>query len=169
MTDYAMTSETETSQKRLTGWHVLFIMLGFFGVVFAVNGVFLYHAITSFPGEDVKKSYVQGLNYNQTLNARAAEAALGWKAQMGVQDDALIVRLQDAKDMPLTGYTVIVEARRLTNDAEDHVLTLNAESEGTYSVATSELSEGQWRLKASVLNFNADETLFTAHKQVRIK
>ena len=64
-----LTAEQGTFE--LKGWHVLLILMAFFGVMFSVNGVFLYHAITSFPGEDVKKSYVQGLNYNDTLAVRA--------------------------------------------------------------------------------------------------
>ncbi|MEO1305623.1 MAG: FixH family protein, partial [Pseudomonadota bacterium] len=84
------------SEKTLKGWHVLLIMLGFFGIMFAVNGVFLYHAITSFPGEDIKKSYVQGLNYNDTLAVRAAQAELGWQAEAGLEDQTLVFRLFDA-------------------------------------------------------------------------
>ena len=61
MTDQTMMADETAPRGKLTGWHVLWIMLGFFGLMFTVNGIFLYHAITSFPGEDVKKSYLQGL------------------------------------------------------------------------------------------------------------
>ena len=92
--------------KELKGWHVLLIMLGFFGVMFAVNGVFLYHAITSFPGEDVKKSYVQGLNYNQTLSARASQADLGWRAEAGLRDGTIAFRLFDA-EAQLSNHSIV--------------------------------------------------------------
>ena len=49
----------------LKGWHVLLMLVGFFGFMFVVNGIFLWAAITSFPGEDEQKSYMQGLHYNE--------------------------------------------------------------------------------------------------------
>ena len=79
--------ENSGTGRELKGWHVLLIMLAFFGVMFSGNGVFLFHAITSFPGEDVKKSYVQGLSFNDTLADRAAQAELGWLAEAGLVDD----------------------------------------------------------------------------------
>jgi len=36
---------------KLKGKHILFILLGFFGIVFAVNGYFAYSALHTFPGE----------------------------------------------------------------------------------------------------------------------
>ena len=35
---------------RLTGWHVLWIVLGFFAFVGAVNGVMVWFAMDTFPG-----------------------------------------------------------------------------------------------------------------------
>ena len=76
MTDHALSADPSSKSGKLTGWHVFWIMLGFFGLMFTVNGIFLYHAITSFPGEDVKKSYLQGLDYNSTLDAKGSDGAL---------------------------------------------------------------------------------------------
>ena len=59
----------ETDGKVLKGHHVLFWLMGFFGLMFVVNGVFLWAALSSFPGEDVRHSYLQGLQYNQTQDS----------------------------------------------------------------------------------------------------
>ena len=161
-------AEFETPDKPLKGWHVLLIMLGFFGVMFAVNGVFLYHAITSFPGEDVKKSYVQGLNYNQTLAARAAQAELGWRAEAGLQGNAIVFRLQDAEARPLSDYTVIGEVRRLASQDADQVLVFQAAPGGEYVAAADTLSAGQWRLRVSVLEAGGDAVLFNVDKTLLV-
>lgn len=169
MTQAVMTDDQNTPEKKkLTGWKVLFIFLGFFGVIFAVNGVFLYNAITSFPGEDVKKSYLQGLSYNQTLEARAAQAELGWQAQAGVEAGEVVFFLEDSAGEGISGYPVIIEARRLTNDAEDQVITLTSDGAGKYRAPADTLASGQWRLNITVLNFDAEEAVFKARKDVRV-
>ncbi|NOT42841.1 MAG: hypothetical protein HOP13_20365, partial [Alphaproteobacteria bacterium] len=66
--------------KELKGEHVLVMTLAFFGVTVAVNVMFTIYAIGTFSGEDVSKPYVRGLAYNRTLEARAAQTALGWRA-----------------------------------------------------------------------------------------
>ncbi len=161
-------ADFETSGRQLRGWHVLLIMLGFFGVIFAVNGVFLYHAISSFPGEDVKKSYVQGLNYNQTLAARAAQAELGWRAEAGLQDDTIIFRLHDAEAHPLSDYTVIGELRRrATNDA-DQILTFRAAPNGEYFAPSGALDRGEWDVRISVLDRGGEAVLFNVDKTLLV-
>lgn len=168
MTQVMIETAPAGKEKKLTGWQVLLIFLGFFGVIFAVNGVFLYNAITSFPGEDVEKSYLQGLNYNQTLDARAAQAELGWQAQAGIESGKMVFMLQDATGQDLSGYPVIVEARRLTSDAEDQVLTLKSIGAGEYQASVDALTSGQWRMDITVLDFDAETTVFQARKDLRV-
>lgn len=168
MTQVMIETAPAGKEKKLTGWQVLLIFLGFFGVIFAVNGVFLYNAITSFPGEDVQKSYLQGLNYNQTLDARAAQAELGWQAQAGIQSGNMVFMLQDATGQDLSGYPVIVEARRLTSDAEDQVLTLKSIGAGEYQAPVDVLASGQWRMDITVLDFDAETAVFQARKDLRV-
>lgn len=154
----------EDAQKTLKGWHVLLIMLGFFGVIFAVNGVFLYHAITSFPGEDVKKSYVQGLNYNTTLATRAAQAELGWTAEAGMQGDDLVFRLEDADGQPLSNFSVVGEIRRRATQGADQSIVFQAAGAGEYTVDGVDLEAGQWSLRISVFDAGAETLLFNVDK-----
>ena len=144
-------------------------MLGFFGVMFAVNGVFLYHAITSFPGEDVKKSYVQGLNYNDTLAARAAQAELGWTAEAGLQDGELLVfRLRDADGAPLSNYAVIGEMRRISHPrcgSGDHLQSCSRRDRMVNMFADAgALAPGQWSLRINVMDPAAETVLFQRHQ-----
>lgn len=159
---------TQARSKELKGWHVLLIMLSFFGVMFAVNGVFLYHAIVSFPGEDVKKSYVQGLTYNDTLATRAAQAELGWSAEAGMQDDAIVFRLQDAVGEPLSNLAVVGEIRRNATREADLSVVFKPAGPGEYRVQDIGLDSGQWTLRINVYDATGEQLLFNVSKTLII-
>lgn len=73
-----MTTETK-SVKPLTGRKVLIILLAAFGIIIAVNMTLLYNAIKTFPGLEVKNSYVA----SQTFDDRAiSQRALGWDPEV---------------------------------------------------------------------------------------
>ena len=165
MTDTALSQP----EKELKGRHVLLWMLCFFGVVFAVNGVFLYHAITSFPGEDVKKSYVQGINYNQTLEARVMQAELGWRAEIGIEGDTLILHLEDRSGNALSGYPVLGELRRITTRQADQVLIFEPDLNGNYQAPIAQLAKGKWQARIHILDHAAEQTIFTAHKTLIVR
>ncbi|MEQ9315175.1 MAG: FixH family protein [Henriciella sp.] len=132
---------------KLKGWHVLLIMLGFFGVMFAVNGVFLYSAITSFPGEDVEKSYAQGLEYNQTLEARRAQAEQGWTVRTGIESGRLVAEFEAEAGIPVSTLEVTATFRRTVTAAEDLVLALQPAGErGRYEAVLPNLDHGRWDL-----------------------
>ena len=76
----------------LRGVHVFAGIAAFFGVMILIQVVFVIQAVRTFPGEEVEKSYVQGLDYNATLERRAAQKKLGWSAEAGAEDGTLIVR-----------------------------------------------------------------------------
>ena len=75
-----MTDTQPKKQRELTGKHVLLMLVAFFGVIIVTNVIFINAAVTSFRGEDVKGSYRQGLEYNETLETRKSEGQLGWSA-----------------------------------------------------------------------------------------
>lgn len=169
MTSVNSQTMSPPTEKPLKGWHVLLIMLSFFGVMFAVNGVFLYHAITSFPGEDIKKSYVQGLKYNDTLAARAAQAELGWQAEAGLENGQIVFRLYDRNDQPLSSLAVIGELRRMATRDEDRALVFASQYDGSYTVDVGDLQKGQWHLRLRVLDETADTILFNVDKTLHVK
>lgn len=82
MSPHIETSNGSKTGRELTGRHVLLAVIAFFGVLILINGVFIYAAVGTFRGEDVARSYRQGLDYNQTLEVRRNQAALGWSAEI---------------------------------------------------------------------------------------
>ena len=69
--------------QKLTGRGVIVWLIATFGVVLAVNFYFIYQAERTYPGQDVSHPYLQGVDYNQTLDDRAKQAQLGWSAAIG--------------------------------------------------------------------------------------
>ena len=157
---------SEVNERKLTGWHVLGIMFGFFAIMFAVNGVFLYHAITSFPGEDTKKSYLQGLNYNARIEARAQQAELGWTAQAGLHDGTLIFDLRDADNTPLMDFDVVGQLRRATTQDADIDVQFEPDMRGVYTAPAAALSPGRWQLKIAVKAPASETVIFEAEKNL---
>ncbi len=158
---------------RLKGWHVLLMLLAFFGVMFIANGIFLYSAITSFPGEAVPKSYTQGLDYNRSLEARARQAALGWTAAIGVVErdgeHEIVARLQGADGSGLTRLDVMAEIRRPTTNAGARLVTLELTGAGEYRAVLDAIAPGAWDVRLEAFKPGEQTATFTARKQLVVK
>lgn len=137
---------------RVRGWHVLASMLLFFGAIIAVNVAFAVVAVRSFPGEDVRRSYLQGIQYNDTLAQRRAEMAVGWTAVAALteRDGAPIleVRLRAPNGEPIRGATINGVLQRPATAREDRDLSFVEVGDGRYEAEPGELVPGQWRLRA---------------------
>lgn len=140
------------STMRIRGGHVLLGMLAFFAAVIAVNVTFVVLALQSFPGEDVRRSYLQGLNYNQTLADRRAQEALGWTAEAALVETAdgaaVEVTLRDSAGAPLEGAVATGELRWPTSERFDRSLTFTPRGNGRYAAPVEDLAPGRWRLRA---------------------
>lgn len=82
---------------RMTGGKVLAIMLTAFGVIIGVNLILAYNAIKTFPGLEVKNSYVASQNFNAEL---AAQQALGWTVDARVVDNELLLSITTKDGSP---------------------------------------------------------------------
>ncbi|MGD9981377.1 MAG: FixH family protein [Hyphomonadaceae bacterium] len=153
---------------RLRGWHVLAAILAFFGAVVAVNTAFIVVALGTFPGEDVRRSYLQGLRFNDTLAERRAQAAQGWRATAGFsgQSEVALVEivLNDAQGAPVEGASIEAALERPTRASLDHALDFVAAGAGRYVARAEALETGRWRLRAraargeDALDFEAELT-----------
>lgn len=132
----------------LKGWHVLAMLLAFFATVICVDVAFSVLAVRTFPGEDVKRSYVQGNHYNELLADRARQARLGWRATAAIETRAgvpvVVVTLRDAKGAPVTGLKVSGLLRRPATTSADRALAFRADAAGAYVAPAAGLAEGAW-------------------------
>ncbi|PZO53846.1 MAG: ferredoxin [Alphaproteobacteria bacterium] len=141
-----------TASFEIRGWHVLTAILLFFGAIIAVNVTFAVYAVRSFPGEDVRRSYLQGLRYNDTLAERRAQAALGWQAGAELRSDAegavLEVVLGAGDAAPIDGAALTGGLEWPTSAQFDRALTFEPQGNGRYVARLGTLTPGRWRLRA---------------------
>jgi len=132
---------------RVRGWHVLAGMLAFFGAIIAVNVAFAVIAVRSFPGEDVRRSYLQGLRYNDTLASRRTQDALGWRVAAFFEDGRVVVSLRAASGAPVDAAVVSGALQRPTDARLDRALAFEQIGAGRYAAPAGRLAPGHWRLR----------------------
>jgi nitrogen fixation protein FixH len=137
----------------LTGWHVLAMFGALFGVMLAVNILFVVLALKTFSGE-TDHAYINGLRFNETLAANARQSELGWKMSLGLERPTgggavLEARLTDKQGQPLTGAMMKGSIGRATDAKEDRNLSFVETAPGIYRAVIDQLRPGRWRFAAS--------------------
>jgi nitrogen fixation protein FixH len=128
----------------LTGRKVFSIIASAFGVIIAVNFLLAYKAVTTFPGLEVKNSYVA----SQTFDAeRAAQQALGWSlaAEYDRQTQVLELAFTDAtgRPAPVGDLSVLVGRPTATKDDTWPEFT---QADGTFRAPLA-LDPGKWMMR----------------------
>jgi len=131
--------------KEITGRTVLIGMVAFFGLIVAVNMVFVYFALDSWPGLSTEKAYEKGLAYNDKLAAAEAQAAKGWTSRITIAADGRVsVRLADAGGTGIDGLSVGLHLKRPTREGIDRQLSLIQAEPGLYEGRVENLPGGRW-------------------------
>lgn len=135
------------TETRLRGKHILAIFLGFFGIVFAVNSIFVYAALSTRPGEESGASYEKGLHYNEMLIEQRAQDALQWrhKAQI-LSGSRLRIAITNAEGAPVAGLTFMGSASRPASNEADRDLQFREAETGVYETDIRALMTGSWVL-----------------------
>ena len=151
MSDVAIEHDQNSGRRGLTGWHVLAMLVAFFGLIIVANIAFIYFAVQSHRGEDVPKSYRQGLEYNQVITARAEQAALGWTAKVSEprpgDSSQLLIEVFDADGEIVEGVEFDVRLRHPADADLDQPATIVQQRGGEMVIDTSAL-HGRWIIKA---------------------
>lgn len=144
----------QARQRELTGRMVLAITLSAFGIIIAVNMAMAYFAVNTFPGLEVRNSYVASQGFNERL---AAQRALGWQTDAQMRDRSLRVEITDAQGRParVAEFTAILG--RPTTERED--ITPDFVFDGRAWVADVDVDYGNWDLRLTAIA--ADGTEFT--------
>lgn len=155
--------------SELRGRHVLVILLGFFLAIVAVNMVFLTYALRTFPGQQVEKSYLQGLRYNDRLAEKARQDALGWEVSvetvaLASDSASIILTFADSRGQPVVGLEVTGELRRPATADDDLAFAFLGDGAGRYRAASGAVASGVWDLSAVALS--ADGERFTLSKRL---
>ena len=130
--------------REFTGRHLLAIMLGFFGVIIAVNVTMAVVAGTSWTGFVVQNSYVASQEFNEKVAEARAQAALGWTAHLEIADGAIRYALEDEAGKPVHLESVSVNLRRPAYESEDAKVALTALPGGNGFTADFAVRDGIW-------------------------
>lgn len=151
----------------LRGIHVFWMVFLFFAVVVGVDSYFIVSAVSTFPGEQVKNSYVLGLDYNREVERSDRQARLGWKAEAGLQRDSglsLVLRIKDLDAVPVSGLTVSAVWRVLGQGKDERVLVLREVSPGLYAAPIDLPSNTRIEVNFGAQRTHDDEVVFEAGK-----
>ena len=141
------------SGREITGRQVFVVTALAFGVIIAVNVTMAVKAITTFPGLEVKNSYVASQSFDAR---RLAQEALGWQVETIYDGERLSVAFSDANGAPVWPDTIEALVGRTTSAGEDRAPVFT--DEGGTHVARLDLERGSWTLKLKAVA--PDGTLF---------
>lgn len=142
----AMTSEVKPTIRK-SDKYIPWYFVGFFLVLFCLDGVFVYLATSSHTGVVEESSYQRGLEYNDRVEAANAQERLGWQSGLVYSADGhLTLTLTTKEGAPIEGAQVTAQFFRPTQAGGDIVLRLTGEGNGNYGAAIKP-SAGQWDVR----------------------
>lgn len=127
--------------RTLNGWHVLAMFTLGFGIIISVNLTLAVNAVRTFPGLEVKNSYVASQGFDRD---RAAQEALGWDVSANLQGDRLVLRFS-AKGQPVAPEIETAVFGRATSIVADQ--TPHFVFDGSAFVAPVHAGAGNWNLR----------------------
>ena len=145
--------------REITGRHVLIGFILAFATILAANLTLAYNAIRTFPGLEVKNSYVASQSFDVD---RAAQLALGWDVSAWLAGNQLWLQIsQDGANMsPAIESAIFGRATSVVADQQPAFVF-----DGTAYVAQVIGGTGNWNLRLK-LRAN-DGTLFQQRIIVR--
>ena len=140
----AETEQTTDGGKPLTGRKVLAIFVGAFALIVGVNVFMAWNAIGTFPGLEVKNSYVA----SQTFDAeRAAQEALGWETSAAVEGDSVQLTITGPDGKPARVESIEATIGRATHRGDDQVLAFRQNEFGVHVAQVAPLDFGKWDVR----------------------
>jgi nitrogen fixation protein FixH len=130
--------------KEITGRHVLFLMLGFFGVIIATDAYLVYKAVSTFGGIETQNAYRKGLTYNERIAEERAQEARGWTKDARIEKGELRVTVRDKDQKGVEGLQITAQFGRPATNTEDQTLKLTQIGSGEYMATVGDIAPGNW-------------------------
>ena len=129
-------------EREFTGKHMLMVFGGAFAVIIGVNIALAVNAVKTFPGLEVKNSYVASQEFDQR---RSAQEVLGWSVYASSQGDQLRLEITDADGKPVEVAKLSATLGRATHVQDDQQPEFTFD--GQAYVAPAELGPGNWNIR----------------------
>lgn len=141
------------AERQITGRHVLIGFVGAFSVIIGVNLVLAWSAVRTFPGLEVKNSYVASQEFNER---KAAQEGLGWSVEADHAGGLLMLYITDVAGNPVEVARLEATVGRATHVQDDQ--TPDFRYDGQAYVAPVALGDGNWNIRMKA--WDNDGTLF---------
>lgn len=137
----------QSQPRPLTGRKVLVIVVSAFSIIVTVNLVMAYFAVNTFPGLEVRNSYVSSQGFNDRL---ARQRALGWETDAAMQAGVLTLQITGPDGAPAAVETITAILGRPTTERDDRTVAFTRSGDGF--VATIDADYGNWDLRFTAVS-----------------
>lgn len=127
--------------KEIKGWHVLAGFCTAFGIIIAVNLTLAFNAVRTFPGLEVRNSYVASQYFDAN---RAAQLALGWDVSAQLKGDVLSLFIRH-DDIAISPTIEAATFGRATHAAQDQTPVFEFDGQALRAVIDG--GPGNWNLR----------------------
>lgn len=140
------------AERQFTGKHALAVFVAAFGVIIGVNLVLAYNAVKTFPGLEVKNSYVASQEFNERLKE---QQALGWDIRAENKGGLLILHITDQTGAPVEVAELQAVVGRATHVKEDFAPDFIFD--GIAYAAPASLGKGNWNIRLVAKAYDGSE------------
>jgi nitrogen fixation protein FixH len=145
----------------IKGWHVLTAFVLAFSIIIAVNLTLAFQAVRTFPGLEVKNSYVASQSFDKN---RAAQLALDWDVSAELNGNVLSLIIKDG-GTPIAPRIEKATFGRATHVGQDQTPEFEFDGKALRAVIVG--GDKNWNLR---LRARADDgTLFEQRIIVSVK
>jgi nitrogen fixation protein FixH len=131
----------------MTGWRIGWYFVAFFSVIAAVNAAMVAVAIHTHSGAVTEHPYEKGLAYNQVIEAKEKQEALGWRGVIDYKNGVLYFMLRDKRNRLIAPEETTAIFVRPTQQGIDFALKLQgAETSVDFP------AKGVWQVQVDVIH-----------------
>lgn len=134
--------------RKFTGYHMLGILVAFFGTVIAVNLTMATLASSTFGGIQVQNSYVASQEFNGWLAQAEEQEKLGWEVDSSWMGNG---RLLVTASGPGAAAQVSATARHPLGQMPDLALAFDRAGDGSF-VSQEKLPPGRWIVRLHIVD-----------------
>lgn len=140
--------------RELTGFGVLMWLVGFFAVIFAINGFMADAAISTFAGLDTPSSYKAGKMFEHEVAVAHAQAERHWHVtgrlvHVAPDNARLSVTVRDDNGLPPAGIVMTAQLEHPADAKRDRTIPMRETAPGEFS-GTAQADPGLWDLDINV-------------------
>jgi nitrogen fixation protein FixH len=166
-----MTLFRRNKTGELTGRAVLLWLIGFFGLVFVVNGIMARAAISTFGGVETQSSYKAGQMFEGEIAKAERQDARHWRVAGKLDRDrggdaVLDITARDEKGVALAGLKAMARLAHPADARLDRVFDLARIGAGEFRGQVA-APAGQWELLIDL--YRGDERVFRSRNRVTLK